>query len=340
MFSRTRSGDQNTATRYSADREIAMNILIAEDDAVSRILIRRTLEDLGHECRIARDGEEAWELWLADPAVDVIVSDWMMPGVDGPELCRRIREASDPNRGYPYLIFLTTLSDRDHRLAGLDAGADDYLTKPLDPDELEVRLKAAGRITAMQRQLALQNEKLEGLNAELGELASQDALTGLANRRSLAQDLEVLADGVERYGRRYSALLCDVDNFKGYNDRYGHLRGDDALRRVAGVLRDNLRPGDTCYRYGGEEFLILLPEQDLQGARIAAERLRQSVEGLGIENAASGAGGVLTASFGLAELHTGRAKTPEELLQEADEALYRAKVAGRNRVEVHPTEAP
>lgn len=253
-----------------------MKILIAEDDAVCRILLDRTLRVLGHECVVARDGEEAWRLWFDDPAVDVIVSDWVMPDMDGQELCDRVHNVTDPRRARPYFIFLTTLSDKEHLLAGLDAGADDHLAKPLDRDQLQARLKVAERVTEMQRRLTAQRDELQRLRTELTALAAaarRDALTGAGNRLCLTEDLAALDDRVERYDHRYSLLLCDLDGFKAYNDRYGHLAGDEALRRVAELFRSELRPADALYRFGGDEFLIVLPEQDVEGARAVAERL-------------------------------------------------------------------
>ena len=314
-----------------------MKILIAEDDAVSRILLSRTLQALGYECLVGSDGEEAWRLWLDNPVVDVIVSDWLMPQVEGPELCRRIRSAADPRRAYPYFIFLTTLSDREHLLAGLAAGADDYLTKPLDREQLQARLKVAERVTGMQRQLAAQRDELERLNAELAALAREDALTGAGNRLRLAEDLAALRDRAERYGHRYCLLICDLDSFKAYNDRYGHLAGDDALRRVADLFRRELRPTDTLYRFGGEEFIVVLPEQDPGGARVVAERLRQGIEDLAMSGgeADRSTRKTLTASFGLAAVAPWEKKSAEDLIGEADCALYRAKASGKNRIELY-----
>ncbi len=318
-----------------------MKILIAEDDAVSRMLLGRTLQALGYECLAASDGEEAWRLWLDNLTVDVIVSDWHMPQVEGPELCRRIRSAADPRRGYPYFIFLTTLSDREHLLAGLDAGADDYLTKPLDREQLQARLKVAERVTGMQRKLVAQRDELERLNIELAALAREDALTGAGNRLRLAEDLVALRDRAERYSHRYCLLICDLDSFKAYNDRYGHLAGDDALRRVAELFRRELRPVDTLYRLGGEEFIVVLPEQDMDGARAAAERLRQGIEELamGGEEADRSMRQTLTASFGLAAVTPQEKKSAENLIREADCALYRAKTSGKNRIESYGKDA-
>ena len=305
-----------------------MRILIAEDDAVSRPILRRAVEKTGHECLAAADGEEAWGLYKENPDLDVIISDWMMPGVDGLELCRRVR--GDDRDGYTYFIFLTALGDREHLLQGLEAGADDYLSKPLDRDELGMRLTSALRVTDLHRRLAFQNGELEKLNRMLFEQSRQDPLTSLGNRLRLREDLQVLQSRTERYGHSYAVVLCDVDFFKAYNDRYGHLAGDDVLRRVAATISSGLRTGDTAYRYGGEEFLVVLPEQGAETAAAITDRLRQAVENLGIPHADGGPGGVLTISAGVA-VSTGAGDT-DGLLKAADEALYAAKSGGRNRV--------
>ncbi len=306
-----------------------MKILIAEDDAVSRMILRRSVEKFGHECFTAEDGEAAWELYRKSPEVDVVISDWMMPGMDGLDLCRMIR--GEERDGYTYFIFLTALGDKDHLLMGLEAGADDYLSKPLDRDELQVRLISASRVTTLHRQLADQKVELERLNRRLYEQSREDPLTRLGNRLRLREELEVLRGRVERYGHNYSALLCDVDFFKPYNDHYGHLEGDEVLRKVANTIAEHLRSGDAAYRYGGEEFLIILPEQDLGSAVSTADRLRQAVEDLRIPHEKNPPG-VVTISVGVAALPAREPKSADDVLKEADAALYRAKESGRNRV--------
>jgi two-component system cell cycle response regulator len=305
-----------------------LKILIAEDDAVSRTILRRAVEKLGHECLAASDGEGAWGLYKENPDIDVIISDWMMPGVDGLELCRRVR--GDGREGYTYFIFLTALGDREHLLQGLEAGADDYLSKPLDRDELGMRLTSARRVTELHRRLAFQNGELEKLNRMLFEQSRQDPLTSLGNRLRLREDLQVLQSRTERYGHSYAVALCDVDFFKAYNDRYGHLAGDDVLRRVATAISSGLRGGDAAYRYGGEEFLIVLPEQDAKDAAATTDRLRRAVEDLGIPHADGTPRGVVTISAGVAM--SAEAEDADALLTAADTALYAAKEAGRNRV--------
>ena len=313
-----------------------MRVLIAEDDAVSRMILQRAVQKFGHEVLVAEDGRKAWELYRETPEVDVVISDWMMPDIDGLELCHRLRE--EERDEYTFFIFLTTLSGKEHLLEGMQAGADDYLSKPLDRDQLEVRLIAAARITALHRQLTKQKEELEKLNFELFKQARRDPLTRLGNRLRLHEDLEALRDRVERYGHSYCAVLCDVDSFKLYNDHYGHLKGDEVLQKLAEAILQSFRTGDAAYRYGGEEFLIILPEQTLESAALAAERLRRAVEELAIPHEASKPGGIVTVSCGLAALSPGEKKTVEEFLNEADEALYQAKEAGKNKVAVSKRE--
>jgi two-component system, cell cycle response regulator len=310
----------------------SVNILIAEDDPVSREILRRALVRLGHECVTARDGNEAWEMFQRLP-VDVVISDRLMPGMDGIELCRRVREHT--GSGYPYFIFLTSLGDRQDLLAGMRAGADDYLTKPLDAHELRVRLIAAARLTSLHQRLSEQKAELERLNLQLQGQARRDQLTGLGNRLKLWEDLEALHGGVERYGRTYALAMCDVDFFKRYNDTWGHPAGDEVLRSLAGIITDHCRGSDWAYRYGGEEFLLILQDQSLDAAVASIERLRQAVTALAIPHPGNMPPGIVTMSAGLATVVPGEDTTPEITLREADDALYRAKAQGRNRVETH-----
>jgi len=310
-----------------------MKVLIAEDDAISRMILKRSVEKFGHECLVAEDGEKAWALFQNTSEVDIIISDWMMPGIDGPEFCRRVRAAN--NDWYTFFIFLTALGDKEHLLEGMQAGADDYLAKPLDREQLQVRLIAASRVNSLHRQLNEQKTELERLNRELFAMARRDPLTGLGNRLRLREDLETLSARVERYDHSYCAMLCDIDFFKLYNDHYGHLAGDEVLKKMAHAISENLRTGDAAYRYGGEEFLTLLPEQTLETGAIAAERLRSAVEKLAIPHEALGPDGIVTVSCGVAWFSPGERKNIEEFLKEADEALYHAKEHGRNRVVVY-----
>jgi diguanylate cyclase (GGDEF)-like protein len=306
-----------------------MKILLADDDSTSRLIARMALRSLGHECQTVSDGAEAWQAFRS-LRPDVVISDLVMPGLTGLELCRKIRNHADS--GYTYFVMVTAQGGLDKVLEGMSAGADDYLLKPLDPEDLHVRLIAAERVTSLHRQLNRQRTELEGLNHELSSIALRDALTGLANRRALDEDLELLEARVARYGHRYCVALLDVDHFKSYNDTYGHQAGDGVLKAVAAELKDQARTGDSLYRYGGEEFLCIFPEQGLATATIAAQRMRSGLQALAIPHAESDTG-VLTLSAGLAMLDPDHARSVEEVLKEADDALYRAKQLGRNRVE-------
>jgi diguanylate cyclase (GGDEF)-like protein len=305
-----------------------MKVLIADDSAVARAMVEMTLSSLGHECRTAEDGNAAWEQFLAWQP-DVVVSDWMMPGMDGPELCRRIRERPAP---YTYFILLTSLEAQAHVVRGMEAGADDYLRKPFDTDDLSARLIAATRVTALYERLNAQQAELEALNQRLFHESRHDPLTGVGNRIALDEQLVQLGGRAERYGHDYCVALCDVDNFKRFNDSQGHQAGDEGLRAVAGALAARCRVGDAVYRFGGEEFLLVLPEQSLESGATATERIREDVAALAIPHPACGAGAVLTMSAGVARLEPSDHGDFEAVLKRADAALYCAKDLGRNCV--------
>jgi len=286
------------------------------------MVLRGAVEAIGHDCLVAEDGDQAWRLIRACHP-DVVITDWVMPGTDGLQLCRLIR--GQQAEAYTYIILATSLGERDHVLKGMEAGADDYLTKPLDAYDLEARLVAAKRVTSLHAELAR-------YRTELARLACTDALTQLRNRLSLSDDLTKLHARSRRYRRGYSLAMCDVDFFKKYNDTHGHQSGDEALRSVAAVLTAQTRQGDSIYRYGGEEFLLVLPEQSASSATEAAERIRRAVESLGISHPAGTSAGVITVSVGVATYNCAGHTTSEDLLEEADHALYYAKSNGRNRV--------
>jgi two-component system chemotaxis response regulator CheY len=282
---------------------------------------------LGHECRAAKDGLEAWNMHQEERA-DVILSDWRMPRVDGLDLCRRTR-ASETNGNYTYFIFLTGFDDREHLLEGMAAGADDYHGKPIDLDELQARLTSAARVLSLYEKLARKNAALRTESQTSFRLARVDALTEVANRLRMNEDIKAIWGRATRYGHRFCAALCDIDLFKSYNDRFGHLAGDEVLRKIAGAIKKDLRQGDGLYRFGGEEFLITLPEQSLAEATRVMERVRLEVERLAEPAEASG---VVTVSIGVSSLRPDD-ESPEAWLRRVDEALYKAKANGRNRVE-------
>jgi diguanylate cyclase (GGDEF)-like protein len=305
-----------------------VKVLAVDDSAAYRRQLEAAVTNLGHDCLVAEDGLKAWELFQSG-GVDVVISNWLMPGLEGDELCDRIRRSEYP---YAYFILFTALEGRKNLLHGMEAGADDYLSKPLDEDELEACLIAAERVTALYRRLAEQQGELEHLNRQLYEQSRQDPLTGVGNRLRMQEDLETINGNVERYDRGYAVALCDVDHFKAYNDSRGHPAGDEVLRAVADALSRSCRRGDAVYRYGGEELLVLLPGQDLELAIAAGERMREAIEALGIPHPLGEPAAVVTVSVGVAARDGAHERGVSRLLGAADEALYRAKNEGRNRV--------
>ncbi|HYT39894.1 MAG TPA: diguanylate cyclase [Acidimicrobiia bacterium] len=301
-----------------------MRILVVDDDRVARLVAGATVTSLGHEAVLAASGEEAWAAY-GEGGADVVLTDWIMPGVDGRELCRRIR--AEPDGSYTYIAVVSSVSDRGDAMAAMEAGADDYIAKPLDPADLAVRLVVASRVTVLHRRLAHHRHELRRLHREEAVNARTDSLTGLGNRRSMDEELVRLAARDRRYGHHYWLMLCDLDRFKGYNDHYGHPAGDAVLAAVADALRNGLRDADSLFRYGGEEFLAVLTEASLESALETAERLRRQVEGLQILHQRNAPWGMVTMSVGLTAL----AGSVDMAVERADTALYVAK-AGRNRV--------
>lgn len=300
-----------------------MKVLIADDDPVSRHLLERLLERWGYEVIVAQDGDEAAQILASPESPKLAVLDWIMPELDGLQLCRRIRRGkSEP---YTYILMCTVKNRQQDIVAGLEAGADDYVTKPYDPTELRLRLRTGKRILYLQDQLINAREAMR-------EQATRDPLTGLWNRASI---LDILSQELSRSQRRaacFSVVLIDLDNFKEINDAYGHRVGDQVLRQISQAMRASKRSYDSVGRYGGEEFLVVLPDCDEANAVNQAERLRTIVEALTIETPARPIR--TTASFGVAAFDTQTCPDSIGLIEAADEALYRAKRLGRNRVEV------
>jgi diguanylate cyclase (GGDEF)-like protein len=295
--------------------------VVADDDGVSRMLLQGAVEQLGHSCQVAVDGIQAWEMVNSDQP-DVLITDQMMPGMDGLELCRRVRQLSSSR--YTYIVVATSLRDHSDVRAGMQAGADDFLTKPVEPFDLEIRMIAASRVTAL-------HVELDRYRDELARLATIDPMTQLLNRRALDRRLADLHAHSERHSHPYTLAMCDIDLFKSYNDNFGHQAGDNALQQVASALNTR-RGGDLTFRYGGEEFLVILPDQDLQSGLAAAERIRRDIELLAIARPDTTPAGVLTISIGVAAFDPTNPHTPTELLKAADDALYQAKSDGRNTV--------
>jgi len=307
-----------------------MKVLIVDDDPVSRLIVEAALASLGHDCISAEGGEVGWRLFLQEQP-DVVISDWMMPDLNGLELCRRIR--ANEGARYSSFIVVTSLDDRQSVREGMMAGADDYLTKPLNIDELELRLIATARLNALHTHLADQQDRLEALNEELKLTARIDALTGLGNRLRLREDLTSLISRMDRYGTTCCVGVLDLDSFKKYNDLHGHLEGDRALKAVAKEIARQIRGGDSAYRFGGEEFVCVFPELSLEAAKGVLERIRKGVESLAIPHSANPPLNLVTISAGVSRATVADLSKPERILESADQALYRAKANGRNRVE-------
>jgi diguanylate cyclase (GGDEF)-like protein len=302
-----------------------MKILIAEDDPVSRRLLEAKLVKWGYDVVVTCDGDEALKALRTKDAPKLAILDWMMPGVDGVEICGMMRrEAREP---YIYIILLTALHRDEDLVAGMEAGADDYITKPFIANELRVRLRAGRRI------IDLQNELINAREA-LREKAARDPLTGLWNHEEI---LRIMGLELSRAGRErghVSVIMADLDLFKKVNDTHGHMAGDAVLRLTARRMLSLVRDYDYIGRYGGEEFLLVLPGCDGEWARILADRLCQSIGGDRMDISE----GMLpiTISLGVATTCKGRKSDVNSLLQAADMALYRAKENGRNRVEIAP----
>ena len=317
-----------------------MKVLVVDDEPVSALVAATIVRRLGHEVTTASDGDDAWR-HLQAGAFDVVISDRDMPVVGGLELCRRLREegpagldgpvgtaGAGPVR-YTYLILVTAHDSWSDALVGMQAGADDYLSKPVSSAQLELRLIAAQRVTDLHRSLERQQQELVDLSNRQHALARRDPLTGLPNRRALQEDLDRFRARASRRGSGFSVAMLDIDHFKSFNDTAGHLEGDRVLMLVADALSSRVRSTDGLYRYGGEEFALLLDTADRVGAQTGADRLRRAVLDLRLAHPAR-PGEVVTVSLGVAQHDPSRLE-PDAVLAEADAALYRAKQAGRNQ---------
>jgi two-component system cell cycle response regulator len=302
-----------------------MRILIAEDDSVTRKLLEVHLSKWGHQVVACSDGAQAWQVLSAEDPPKLAILDWMMPEMDGVTLCGEIRKPE--KHPYTYIILLTSKNLKEDVVAGLEAGADDYIIKPFDVHELKVRVRAGTRIVKLQEDL------LAALSVSEFQ-ASHDALTGIWNRRAILEKVQQELDRSSRNGTNLGLVIGDVDYFKKVNDNYGHLAGDAVLRELAKRIDSSLRSYDSVGRYGGEEFIILIPGSDGADAAELAERLRASFEHLPVQ--ADEGEFRCTMSFGATALD-GRADFGlNSLIKEADEALLLAKSRGRNRVELWP----
>ena len=300
-----------------------MKILIADDDPVSSRLLDRLLVKWGYEVIAAHDGTEAWEVLQAENAPRVALLDWIMPGIDGLEICRRVRARS--SQPYVYIMLLTANDKVGNLVEGLESGADDYLTKPFHPQELRARLRVGLRMLDLESRLV---EARESLRFK----ASHDSLTTIWNRGAIIEMLERELSRARRDGSSVGILLADIDHFKRVNDTRGHLVGDEVLRAVTGRLKGEVRSYDSVGRYGGEEFLIVLPGCDNPKLTTKAERLVKVVECSSI-GTSTGTVAVTISIGGIASGDCPHADV-NKLLLAADTALYRAKVSGRNRSEM------
>jgi len=288
------------------------NVLLVDDDPAILRLLSELLETAGYRLSQASDGRQALAA-VEQECPDFLITDWEMPGMNGLELCREVRGLSLPH--YVYILFLTVKSASDEKVAALEIGADDFLTKPIQRDELVARMRSGARILELERRL--------------GRMARTDPLTGLPSRRTF---FDCLAKEWDRSGRGnlpVSCVMADIDFFKRINDIHGHPAGDSVLKVVANLFADTSRGSDSVCRYGGEEFCVMLPETDEHGAALWAERVRQRMASLVVPVGTKELR--ITASFGAAQRHDDT-QTPEDLIDQADQALLCAKQSGRDRV--------
>jgi two-component system chemotaxis response regulator CheY len=291
-----------------------MRILIVEDDPISRRVLEANLIEWGYDVMTVSDGEAAMEILGQPESPSLVISDWMMPRMDGLTLCRTIRGMATTD--YIYFIILTARGEKKDIIEGLEAGADDFLTKPFNQEELKYRTRIGERILNLERRIK--------------ELANTDPLTGMLNRRAFMERMAQEMSRARREAKPLSLVLTDIDHFKRVNDTYGHQAGDRVLLRLARAVSDAVRTEDVVARYGGEEFVVILRNIDVAGAVILAERLRQLVEQLEVEH--EGRRLRVTASFGCACLDCCVERTGQTLIATADMRLFEAKRAGRNRV--------
>ncbi len=298
-----------------------MKVLIAEDDPISRRILQTYLVKWGYEVIVATEGEEAWGILQGNDELSLAVLDWMMPGRSGVDLCRGVRQRKGLR--YIYILLLTAKGQKEDIVEGLDAGADDYLTKPFDPYELRARLRAGRRIVELQEQLIQAREALR-------DQASRDALTDLWNHKTIRAILRKEVARASRTRNPFAVAMFDVDRFKSINDTYGHQAGNAVLREASRRLRSAMRTYDSLGRYGGDEFLAVFPGCSPSDAPVFAESVRARIDRQPVETAEGMI--PITVSLGMVALQDLRDLKSETLIRIADAALYRAKIEGRNRV--------
>lgn len=304
-------------------------VLLVDDEPVQRMLVGRMLTRAGFEVVTAEDGEQALKL-IAQGDVQLVVTDWEMPKLDGLSLCRSVRSMGLDR--YVYAIVVTSRDAVEHVVMGLQAGADDYLVKPVLEPELLARLNTGKRLLEMERSLRLANE-------ENIRLSITDALTGVFNRRYLMDQLSRELERAQRYQHPLSLMLCDVDHFKRINDTYGHQSGDEVLISFAQSLKYSLRETDWIARYGGEEFVVVLPETSIANATAVAERCRADLAATPRQVGELSV--PVTASFGVSGWEPGMTVDTllDKLIAAADSGVYASKSGGRNRVTVQLADA-
>ena len=309
-----------------------MQILIADDTPTDLMVMAAFLKALGHEIVMAKNGEDAIDAYLTHKP-DLVIMDVIMPGLDGYETVRRLRKLDDD---WVPVIFLSACTEPDDIALGIEAGGDDYLAKPFNKTVLKAKMIAMQRIAEMRARLLRVSTELERANQALRNLADVDGLTGLANRRFLDRHLEVEVEDCINRGLPISLIMIDIDHFKAFNDKFGHLAGDKCLQQAAKILKGEIsRQSDLAARYGGEEFCLVLPNTDIVGATHLAEKIRRQMEEKAIPNEGVGERGVVTFSVGVCTESASSATSPKKLFKAADTALYEAKQRGRNRVVVH-----
>jgi two-component system cell cycle response regulator len=301
-----------------------MNILIAEDDTPSRLILQTLLTRWGYSVISAVDGDEAWQTLCEPEHPFLVILDWMMPGIEGTEIVRRLRvkEGVNPH----YVIIMTSGMNENAAALALDSGADDFIAKPFNQAELRARVNVGCRITHLHEALAEKINKLESATVTISRLARTDELTGLHNRRSFNEAFTLALSAARRHSHPLSLISIDLDHFKTVNDTFGHSVGDLVLKEFADLLKEMVRVEDIASRWGGEEFIVLLPDTTREAAHTLAERIRTSFE----KQLSSAAPLKVTASFGVVQLQNG--ENEDDLIRRVDNALYVAKKEGRNRV--------
>ncbi len=299
-----------------------MKILVADDMPLERSVLRLALEKWDYEVVEAVDGTQALDILTSEDAPSIAILDWMMPGFSGPEICKEIRYQNSAR--YTYILLLTSKNEKDDLVEGMQSGADDYVVKPVNMHELQVRLRAGRRIIELQDELITTRE-------ELRIQATRDFLTGMWNRGMITEKLNEEIERAARANGSLGVIMCDIDHFKLVNDSQGHPAGDSVLVEVANRMEATLRAYDSLGRFGGEEFLIVVPDVSEEGAEALAERIRCAIAERPV-NTPSGPIDI-TVSLGTVVRVMDQTTRIEVLIEEADQALYRAKDAGRNRVE-------